>query len=87
MKLLTGNGHIAFSARFGLGPSKSGRSRRGVRCSPDRANARFADNQHHAKRLCALAEGTSRKLHGFGARRSSVPGERSSRHVWRQRYI
>ena len=54
MKLLTAT-VISLSLLASALPSKSGRNRRGVRYSPDRANARFADNQYHAKRLCALA--------------------------------
>ena len=46
-----------------------------------------ADNHHHAKRVAALPAGTSRKLHGFRTRRSSVPGERSGTHVWRFRHV
>jgi hypothetical protein len=77
------DGHIAFSARFGVRPCKSGRSRR----SSDSVGPGSADNNHHAKRVAALPEGTSRILHWFRTRRSSVPGERSVTHVWILRHV
>jgi hypothetical protein len=50
------DGHLAFSALFGIRPDKS------VRADLRSFSPRFTDNHNHARRLAALTEWISRKL-------------------------
>src|SRR5204862_61594 len=61
-----GSGRVAFRARFAIRPPRGGHRR---------INARFPDNDHHAKWLAAFQHGISSILHGLGTHRPPVPGE------------
>src|SRR5439155_1297179 len=71
-----GSGRVAFRARFAIRPPRVGHRR---------INARFPDNDHHAKWLAAFQHGISSILHGLGTHRPPVPGERPVTRVWRPR--
>src|SRR2546430_3076355 len=71
-----GSGRVAFRARFAIRPPRGGHRR---------INARFADNDHHAKWLAGFQHGISSILHGLGTHRPPVPGERPVTRVWRPR--
>src|SRR6266699_4870902 len=80
-----GSGRVAVRARFAIRPPRGGHRFLWSGRSPGRINARFADNDPHAKWLTAFQHGISSILHGLGTHRPPVPDERPVTRVWRPR--
>ena len=82
MKLLAATIMSLFLLASAFAHANQARSRLRVGRSLGRFKRRFADNQHHAKRIAALSQGIGRIFYWCRAYRFPIPGERS-RARWR----